>query len=319
MNTVVVLVNYNNRADTAACIRSLAATPRPPPLVVVDNGSRETGLEAALDGYPDGRILYAGENLGFGRGNNLGIRWALARTGCEYVFILNNDAGVEADTLERLERALAAHPGAGLAAPRIVMAEAPERLWYGGGEVDWLKGSARVPGHLGPADAPRALTAREVTFASGCAMLVRRAVFRTVGGFDPRYFMYEEDLELCLRVRAAGWALRYVPEALVRHRGQGSQRRPGEAFLPIRHPHNPRLAFYLHQIVRNRLLTMDRHARGRRAVAFWLAFPPYWALHCLRYLLHRRWDAVAAVGRGVRDYLDARRRPFVDELSAGTD
>ncbi len=319
MNSVVIVVNYNNRSDTAACIRSLAATPQPPPLVIVDNGSRETGLEADLAGYPHGWILYAGENLGFGRGVNLGIRWALTHTKCEYLFILNNDASVEFDTLDRLEQALEDHPEAGLATPRIVMADDPKRLWYGGGEVDWLRGSARVPGYLGPADASLALTARDVAFASGCAMLVRRRVFQEQGGFDPRYFMYEEDLEFCLRLREAGWSLRYKPEAVVRHRGQGSQRRPGEAFLPLRHPRNPRLAFYLHHIIRNRLLTMDRHAQGWRAVGFWLAFTPYWSLHCLRYLLYRRWDAVAAVGRGLIAYLIARRGAFVDELSPGAD
>ena len=307
--TVVIVVNYNNDQDTTQCVNSLQNSQKRPVVVAVDNASTIGDIEAAVGTYPDSKLIYSPTNLGFGRGNNLGIRWALSHTDCEFIFLLNNDAMVEPDTITKLETALDDHPEAGVASPRIVMAEEPDMLWYGGGEVAWRKGSARVPGYLGPADATLALSARNVSFASGCAMLVRRSVLQEAGGFDPRFFMYEEDLELCLRVQEMGWTIRYVPEALVLHKVQGTQRKRGEGFLPLQHPHNPQLPFLMRHITKNRLLTMTAHARGRDAVRFWTFFPAFWAAKCLQFALHGRWDAVYAVAKGVVEFWSNRGKP----------
>ncbi len=304
--TSVVIVNYNGAADTAECLESLMKSQESTLLVVVDNASTTDGVEYAVAPYHDVKLICSPTNLGFGRGNNLGIGWALSHTGCEFIFLLNNDATVKPDTLIELQDVLDHHPEAGMAAPRIVMAEEPDILWYGGGEVDWRKGAARVPGYLEPANADTAMSARDVSFASGCAMLIRRSVLEQVGGFDPRFFMYEEDLDLCLRVQEWGWTIRYVPEAVVLHKVQGSQRKEGEGFLPIQHPRNPRLPFLMRHITKNRLLTMAAHARGSNAVRFWSFFPLFWTAKCLQFALHRRWDAIYAVARGVAEFWSAR-------------
>ncbi|MGH3088387.1 MAG: glycosyltransferase family 2 protein, partial [Rubrobacteraceae bacterium] len=182
----VVVVNYNGAEDTRECADSLLKANSPPQLIVVDNASSERGIEDAIAAYPNSGLIRAPSNLGFGRGNNLGIRHALSDPECEFVFLLNNDAMIEPDTIEKLEAILDDRPEAGMAAPRIVLAEAPDVLWYASGGVDWRKGVARVPGYLGPADTEDALTEGNVEFASGCAMMIRRSVLEEVGGFDPR-------------------------------------------------------------------------------------------------------------------------------------
>ncbi len=312
--TVVVVVNYNGAEDTAQCVESLLSSSERPVLVVVDNASDMGGLEEAVAPYPKAKLICSPTNLGFGRGNNLGMRWALSHTDCEFIFLLNNDAMVQPTTLRELQDALASHPEAGIVAPRIVMAEESDVLWYGGGEVDWRKGAAKVPGYRGPANADTAMSARDVSFASGCAMLIRRSVLEQAGGFDPRFFMYEEDLELCLRVQEHGWTIKYVPDAVVLHKGQGSGRAQGEAFVPLWSPKNPRLPFYMFHLTKNRLLNMTTHARGVHALQFGTVFPVVWLLKCIQFLFHGRLDGVHAVLAGVREFIRDRRKLFVDEL-----
>jgi len=316
--TAVIVVNTNGAADTARCAYSLSRVRQHPPLVVVDNASSTGGLEEAVAGYPKTKLLYSPVNLGFGRANNLGVRWAFSHTDCEFIFLLNNDAMVGPDTIARLENTLDDHPGAGVAAPRIVLAEQPDALWYGGGEVDWRKGAPTVPGYLGPADADLALAPRNVTFASGCAMMIRRSVLEKVGGFDPRLFLYTEDLELCLRIREAGWTIRYDPEALVLHKGQSWARKEGEAFTPILSPRNPRLPFYAFHVTKGRLLSMFVHARRSNALQFAWGFPAFCSLKCLQFALLGRWDAVRSLVLGAWEAVRVAGKPFVNELETGT-
>lgn len=313
--TVVVLVNYNGDEDTRRCAESLARSRPVPGLVVVDNASTSGNVEAAVAGYPGVEVIHAAENLGIGRGNNLGIRRGLSRMDCEFVLVLNNDTTVEPGAIARLEEALREHPEAGVATPRILLMEDPDLLWYGGGHVDWRRGGAVAPGYLGPATAGDALVARDVGFASGCAMLVRRAVLERVGGFDPRFFIYEEDLEFCLRVQDEGWTIRYVPGALVHHKGQASGRKKGEGFLPLTSARNPRLAFNMFQVTKNRLLNMFAHARGTAALKFAAFFPAFLLMKCVKFAVHGRWDGVRAVAAGVLAFLSAARKPRVDELT----
>jgi GT2 family glycosyltransferase len=314
--STAVVVDHNGAADTALCASSLLRSRTRPGLVVVDNGSTGKDVGEAISGHPDAELIRSPENLGFGRGNNLGIVKALSRSDCEFVLLLNNDATVEPGTLEKLERALDEHPGAGIATPRILFMEHPDRLWYGGGEVDWRKGSARVPGYLGPADAAGALEPRDVGFASGCAMLVRREVVEHVGCFDRRYFMYEEDVELCLRTMEKGWTIRYVPEAVVYHKVQASAREKEEVFHPLTSPGNPRLAFNMFHLTKNRLLNMSSHARGRAALQFVCFFPAFLLVKCAQFAAKGRWDGVRAVLKGIAAFLSEAGRPREDEHCA---
>ncbi|MBC8489542.1 MAG: glycosyltransferase family 2 protein [Bacteroidetes bacterium] len=306
IRTVVILVNYYGAKDTEKCVKSLLNTSIPPKIVIVDNASREAGLEIIEKIYPEITILYSRENLGFGRGNNLGIKWALNNTQCEFVFILNNDTIVESNTIQKLEQAMDEHPEAGITAPRIVLAEDPSKLWYGGGDVDWKRGRAQIPGYMADSESSSAMTERYVAFASGCALFVRRMVIEQIGGFDKRYFMYEEDLELCLRAASNDFSIWYQPNALVRHQGQGSQKW-SEEFITIQSHKNPNLPFFMFHITKNKLLTMSLHAKGWNSVKFWFVFPIFWVMKSLKFMFHGRFDASLAMFRGVKQYfLDSK-------------
>lgn len=292
--TCVVIVNYNGAEDTAACMASLRQSIEPVSIIVVDNTPNDPELELALAQYGDVIRINAPENLGFGAGNNLGIEWALTHTTCEYVFIFNNDALVCPDTIAKLEAAMDLHLEAGIIAPRILYKERPDLLWYGGGEVSWLRGAAKAPGIRGPSDAPLAMQERDVGFASGCAMLIRRKVMEKLHGFDERFFMYEEDLELCLRTLEYGWKIHYLPSALVLHVVQASTR-GDERFISMFSPLNKNLSFYIYHLVRNRLINMRLHAKGKHRLIFVLGFSMLLIKYALSWAAYRRWDGFAAL------------------------
>lgn len=301
--TCVVTVNFRGAGDTANCVRSLESSTVAVSVVVVDNTPFDPLLEGALSTCPDLPLIRAPANLGFGKGCNLGIQWAMENTACEFMLILNNDAVIEPDAVRYMEEAMDAHPKAGIVTARVVSAEDTSKLLYGGGEVDWKRGGGRAPGVHGPSDAPLARQGRYVSFACGCAMLIRREVLRRCGDFDPRYFMYEEDLELSLRVMRNGWVIWYEPSALVFHKGHGSlgSQREG-TFIAAWDPRNPNLQFYAYHIFHNRLLTMRKYARGKNRIKFMVFFPPFIAIKVLRFVRHRRWKAIGAFYEGWRVY-----------------
>jgi GT2 family glycosyltransferase len=180
-------------------------------VVVVDCASRDgtpAVARAALDGR--GTVLERA-NLGFAGGSNEGA----AATSAPLVVLLNPDAVPEDGFLDALRAAASAHPRWG-AWQALVTLPGRAVVNTDGNVVHWL-GFGWAGGLDGPAQAARDRGDREVGFPSGAAMAVRREAWDAVGGFDARYFMYGEDLDLGLRLRLAGWECGVAPAAEVVH------------------------------------------------------------------------------------------------------
>jgi len=299
--TCVITVNYKGAEDTAACIASLQQSAVPVSIVVVDNTPNDPELEEALSPYSDVQLIRAPENLGFGRGNNLGIEWALSNTNCEFIFILNNDATVESGCIEQLQNEMDKRSDVGLVTGRVVLMENPKILWYGGGDIDWKKGGGRVPGIFKSSESVQALTAREVDFASGCAMMIRRQVLNVVGGFDPAFFMYDEDVDLSIRIRKAGYKIYYLPHALVLHVLQGSQRDKEKKFVQKWSPDNPNYYFHIYHMVRNSIINARKHAKGKDFIFFVFYFAVYIIYKAGKVAAHIGPKAFTPVVKGVID------------------
>lgn len=306
--TCVILVNYRGSRDTAACVRSLLASTCPITVVVVDTTPHDPLLAEALTFAPGVILLRAAHNAGFGGGNNLGIDWAAQHTACSYFFLLNNDTVVFPDTIVRLEQGMCQHPRVGILIPRIAYLDNPELLWYGGGEMDWRRVGAFTPGINERVDAPLAMRERDVSFASGCALFLRRPAMRALRGFDARYFMYEEDTELCLRAHALGIRIRYYPLAFLLHKAQGSSRAEGESRVDFWDSKSPQLAFLCLHSMRNRTLTLINHARGVNLCVALLFYPIYLLRRAWPILRAGRHDALVAMGQGLLSAWHARRR-----------
>ena len=305
--TCVICVSFHGSEDTAKCVESLLASVDPVCIVVVDTTPNDPDIEDALKFAPEAVLIRTSGNLGYGNALNLGAKWALAHTACEFFLFLNNDAVVLPNSIGHLETAMISDPGIGVAAPRIVCLHDASVLWYGGGEIDWRRASAYTPGFNAASDAPLAMTERDVTFASGCALFARRSALEKLGGFDPRFFMYEEDVELCLRVRELGIRIRYIPQAVVLHRVQGSSRGPAKDRSDFWSCENPNLAFYAFHVMRNRLVNVYSHARGWARIVALAFFPLLILRRMIPFILGGRHDAVVAMFRGILDSMHARR------------
>lgn len=311
--TGIVLINFNNVEDTSVCLRSIQGSNVDTAVVVVDNASANNDAEVLAEQFPSIHAIQSHENVGFGRANNIGMRWLLDNTNCEYLFILNNDTTIQQDTVKLLEDALDNDQNAALVTPRILLMDNPELLWYGGGYVDWRTGTAKAPGFLKSSTSSNVLTTKYVDFVSGCAFLIRRSVLEQIGGFDPRFFMYEEDVEFSLRIsKQTNFKMLYEPSAVVNHKAHGAQRKG--AFVRGRDTKNPRLPFLTYHKTRNRLLNMSQYARGRQALTFILYFPLWLGREFARFIVKGRFDAAKALANGLGAFWQARTVPFHDEL-----
>ena len=210
---VAVVLNWNGGDDTMRSLESLRGIET----ICVDNGSTDGSPDEVERRFPDVELIRTGANLGFAGGNNIGIRRALERGG-EWVLLLNNDAVAGEGIAAALERAAAARPDAGLLACKIYLDG--DTLQSAGGSFDARLGySGRLAGY-GSRDDGRFDVLREVARADGAAMAVSRVAVDRAGLLDEELFAYVEDVEWSLRIRRAGFAVVFVPEARVWHRGQ---------------------------------------------------------------------------------------------------
>lgn len=214
----IIVLTWNGRDLTLDCLRSLEAVATPGAYaIVVDNASADGTAAAIRERYGDRvTLIENGSNLGFAAGNNAGIRRAL-EGGADFVLLLNNDTVVAPDFVDELVRAMTGEPGVGITAPKIFYAQPANQIWFAGGEISLWRGTAR---HTGIREIDRGQYDRErdIDYATGCAMLVRRDVFEKAGFLDPGYQAYFEDADFCLRAREAGFRIRYAPAAKVWHR-----------------------------------------------------------------------------------------------------
>ncbi len=216
----VVVLSWNGREDTLACLRSLQgveyANLHP---LLVDNASTDDTVAVIRRAMPWVEVVVNERNLGFAAGCNVGIRRALD-VGADYVLLLNNDTRVDPPFLRLLVRAAEQDPRRGPLGPCIYHLDVPTRIWSAGAyrrpfTLAWYDPHRDKQA----ADLPALPPVRPVDYLTGCAMLLSRAFLQEVGLFDPGFFLYYEDLDLCLRAQRRGFQPVCVPAARVWHRG----------------------------------------------------------------------------------------------------
>lgn len=219
---VAVVLNYCREALTVACVESLEVQRPELAIVIVDNASPDGSGARLQQRFPKHKFIQSGGNLGYAGGNNRGMTWAIEQ-GAEFAFVVNEDAETDPGCVAKLVEALDARPDAAIAVPTVVHADAPTVVWWVDGRLDTMRGMGVHP-HFGSdlADLPTALRPgappREVPIISGCALLMRTAAIRELGGFPEDYINYLEDSELCVRWARAGARFVHVPSATVRHK-----------------------------------------------------------------------------------------------------
>jgi GT2 family glycosyltransferase len=232
-----VVLSWNGREDTVACLESLRRVSyRPLETLVVDNGSTDGSPEAVAIRFPDVTLVRNERNLGFAGGMNVGIAAALA-AGADYVLTLNNDMVVDTKLVEALLDAHAAEPAAAAVCAQVLFSDPPARVWYAGARFGGSRGYAgRNTGYGGPplpATAPPYPTER----ACGGAMLASRDALAELGLFDEMLFAYAEDTDWSFRAHAAGRPVLVAPAAIVWHKvsaASGGESSPDAIYYSLR-------------------------------------------------------------------------------------
>lgn len=193
----VIIVTYKGQKWYDRCFASLRESTIPVQTIVVDNASNDGTVEYIKENYPEIHLIESQENLGFGRANNVGMRYALDN-GCDYVFLLNQDAWVEPDTFEKLVDIHQRHPDYGIIGPVQVNAEKTKVL---GGVIHFLVNPDNINidmfSDLMMGTVDEVYPVAEINAA---AWLLPRKTLETVGGFDPLFLHYGEDWNYLSRV-----------------------------------------------------------------------------------------------------------------------
>ena len=230
--TSIIIVSFNTREILRGCLARLFEVTQDLHIevIVVDNNSRDASAEMVERDFPAVKSIRSGVNLGFAAANNLGFKAA----GGEFILLLNPDALLEPGALHKALAHISADPAIGMGGGRLLdeagrMQPSARRYPSLLNEVLVLSGlAARFPKSrfFGRFDRTWDDSGRpaSVDWVPGAFALIRRSALDAVGPFDERFFLYYEEVDLCLRLHRAGWAIWYWPDVLVRHTGGESSK-----------------------------------------------------------------------------------------------
>ena len=251
-SVAIIIVTYNSREEIDACLDSLVGHTKPfhATITVVDNASRDGTVAFVREKFPSVQVNEAGDNLGFSKANNLGIR----ATKSDYVVILNPDTVTPPGGMQALVRGLASNLDAAIAGARLLSDRGFPELSWGPPISPWSEFKQMVLGGLYRQKIRRIVRKidklsrqpRKVAWVSGACMAIRRPDLEAVGLFDERYFMYREDVDLCLAMHKRGRDILYMAPAEVLHlRGKSAAKNPqvetrrGQSHLAYYQKHLP--------------------------------------------------------------------------------
>jgi len=242
MPIAAIIINYKSREALARCLDALASSPEEIERVVVDNDSRDGSLEMLAARYPKVRVIANAANAGYSRAVNQGI----SATRTPLVLVMNPDCRLEPGAARTLAAYLEQHPRTAIVGPQLRGTN---------GEVELSGRSFPSPSaflfnrysvltrlfpdnpwsrHYLLSDWDRT-TEREVDWLSGSCLMVRREAIDQVGGMDEQFFMFNEDVDWCRRMKLAGWAVAYQPAAVAVHEIGASKRRVSARVIWGRH------------------------------------------------------------------------------------
>lgn len=218
----IIILNWNGKRDTLACLKSLEkVTYAPLKTLVVDNGSGDDSVSAIRSAFPTVEVLETGENLGFAGGNNVGIAHAL-NAGAHLLFLLNNDTEVDPNILTAYVSYFQSHPDAGVVGGCPYLFEQRDQLDHLGGT--WNPKTARFELIGNRTFDIEGLFAKppRLDYACGCALMIKRAVIEAIGTLEPLFFLIWEEADFCMRAQKAGFNVGVCRNAVLYHKVSAS-------------------------------------------------------------------------------------------------
>ena len=215
-NTVyIIVVTFNGVLTIRECLSSVRSSVHPVRCIVIDNASTDDTVSIIENDFPCVELIRSKENIGFGRANNIGLQRAFT-VGTDFVFLLNQDAWIEPDTISELVRVSLEHPDYGIVSP-VHMDREGQKL--DAKFAHYLREDEYAcPGYFSDLALGKELKQLyPVNFVNAAAWLVTRKCLNSVGGFCPLFFMYGEDDNYCQRVLRHGMSIGIAPNAYVTH------------------------------------------------------------------------------------------------------
>ena len=216
----ILVVNYNGGevlGETLSSLMELRSEWHE--LILADNGSTDGSLHRAMVGFAEIQALKLGANLGFGTANN---RAAALATG-DYLMLVNSDARPAPGCLSRLKSVLDRHPEVGLVSPYLRYPDGRRQFHWAPTTSVFGEAVQMVRNRFESQPWVHRRFGRDRGWYTAACVLIRKTAFDAIGGFDEGFFLYFEDVDLCLRLRAAGWQLVDDPQASAVHIKGGSQ------------------------------------------------------------------------------------------------
>lgn len=246
----IIIVNWNVQELLDRCLASIVASDLEMDdleLVVVDSASRDGSVAMVREKYPAVRLLPQVENVGFTRGNNIGLTQANG----DFLLLLNPDTEVKRDALGIMLDYLMANPAVGIVGPHTLNSDGSHQstrrrfptLMTGVFESTWLAAAAPT----GVERDYRMLETHDddiimVDWVQGSALMLRRELYRDIGGLDEAYVMYSEELDYCRRAKSASWQVAYHGRAIITHHGgKSSEQIAAQSLI---HFHTSKLRYF---------------------------------------------------------------------------
>lgn len=215
---LIIVVTYNGKRDIERCLASCDAADPDVECMVIDNGSSDGTLDIVRERFPHVGVVESRRNLGFGGANNIGIRYALDK-GFDYVYLLNQDAWIESDALQRLIGIAERHPGFGILSPMQMWADGetcdPPFASQFSEEFKEIVGAGLTPVKK------EVYPVKPHGMVQGAHWLLRCEAARKAGIFSPVFFMYGEDNNLCHRMVFHGYSVGIAPSIKAVHNRGG--------------------------------------------------------------------------------------------------
>jgi len=299
-NCSVIILNWNGAQMLRQYLPSVVKNTVGAEIIVADNGSTDDSLQILKKEFPTVKTIVLDHNYGFAEGYNRAISRLTSHSGTvslpEYVVLLNSDVETPEGWLAPLLDYMDSHPEVAAVQPKIRSWKNKEFFEHAGAAGGYLNAlgypycRGRVLWHV-EQDNGQYDTVADVEWTSGACMCVRTQIYKELGGLDAAFFAHMEEIDLCWRMRNAGWKLACVPQSTVFHLGGGSL-----------HYDNPRKNYLNH---RNNLLMIYKNKKHPFGVLFVRFFLDYAA--AFFYLLQGRPASFLAVFNARHDYLVMRR------------
>jgi len=220
----LIILSWNTKNLLRNCLKSVISQSKlslsEMEIIVVDNASTDGSQEMVSKEFPEVKLIKNKQNLGYAKGNNLGVRAASA----DFLMILNSDTLIKPGSIEKLIDFLEASPGLSIVGPRLLNSDGTPQANCGRFPDLWVSAVMLFKEHFGGSRLVRysPSVSGEVDWLMGAAFLARKKVFEKIGGFDEKIFMYMEEVEWFYRAKQAGFKAYFLKEAEIVHLGRGS-------------------------------------------------------------------------------------------------